>query len=84
MDDRIDAALAELAPHILSPQDPLYFRAVLEDLHDGAQDDLLASLRGARDAAAEWNVTLRRASAHIARLHSDIDRYRPDPKYKRK
>lgn len=67
--DRIDAALALLAPHLLSPQDPLYFRAVLEELHDGAQDDLLASLRGAHDAAQAWGVTPRRAQAHIARLH---------------
>jgi len=69
MTDRIDAALALLAPHLLSPQDPLYFRAVLEELYDAAQDDLLASLRGASDAAQAWGVSQRRAVAHIARLH---------------
>lgn len=99
--DRIDAALALLAPHILSPQDPLYFRAVLEDLHDSAQDDLLASLRGANEAAQAWGVSQRRAVAHIARLHNkygigrqvggawvlrqvDIERHRPDARYRRK
>lgn len=67
--DRISAALGLLAPHLLTPQDPLYIRSVLEDLHDGAQDDLLASLRSAQDAAAAWGVTDRRARAYIARLN---------------
>jgi len=98
--DRIDAALALLAPH-LSATDPLEVRAIVEDLHDSAQDDLLASLRGASDAAQAWGVSQRRAVAHIARLHNkygigrqvggawvlrqvDIERHRPDARYRRK
>lgn len=68
--DRISAALALLAPHILTIQEPYEIRAILEDLYDGAQDDLLESLRSAQDAAEVWGVSERRARAHIARLHA--------------
>lgn len=67
--DRIDAALAQLAPHLCTIQEPMYFRELLETLYDGAQDDLLADLISAEQAAAIWDVTDRRARAHIARLH---------------
>src|SRR5689334_4648115 len=69
MTHRIEAALALLAPHLLTIQEPTYFRAILEDLYDGAQDDLLADLISAEQAAAIWGVTDRRARAHILRLH---------------
>lgn len=68
--DRINTVLALLAPHIVSVQEPLYFRSLLEDLHDGAQDDLMSDLRDTRDAAQAWGVSLRRAAAHITRLHT--------------
>lgn len=67
--DRIGVALGLLAPHLLTPQDPLYIRSILEDLYDGGQDDLLESLRSAQDAAVAWGVSDRRARAHITRLH---------------
>lgn len=69
MTSRIDAVLGLLAPHLCTTQEPLYFRALLDDLYDGAQDDLLADLMSAEQAAAMWDVTDRRARAHIARLH---------------
>lgn len=67
--DRISTALALLAPHLLTIQDPLYIRSILEDLHDGAQDDILASLRSSQDAATAWGVSHSRARARIAQLH---------------
>lgn len=69
MNDRVSAALALLAPHLITLQDPLYVRSILEDLHDGAQDDLIAELRTSHDAAAAWNVEPRRARARIKELH---------------
>lgn len=69
MTNRIDAALALLAPHLCTVQEPMYFRSLLEDLYDGAQDDLLDDLVSAEQAAVRWDVTDRRARAHIARLH---------------
>lgn len=67
--DRINAVLALLAPHLVTIQEPYYFRQLLEGLYDDAQDDLLESLRSAQDAAQAWGVSDRRARAHIARLH---------------
>lgn len=69
MSERIENLLAWLQPHTLSRVDPLELRGRVEDLHDGAQDDLYASLRSATDAAVAWGVGERRARAHIARLH---------------
>jgi len=69
MNDRISAALSKLAPHLITIQEPLYFRAILEDLYDGAQDDLLSDLITTTEAAAVWGVTRARAAVHIARLH---------------
>jgi len=70
MADRVRAALDLLAPHLVTIQSPMYFRELLDDLYDGAQDDLLEELRDASQAAAAWGVTERRARAHIARLHA--------------
>jgi hypothetical protein len=67
--DRIEQALAAL-PALTFQQDTLGLRSLLEDLYDGAQDDLLAELCGVEYAAARWEVTDRRARAHIARLHA--------------
>src|SRR5262245_18779779 len=69
MSSRIDAALALLAPHLLTTQEPHSIRSLLEDLYDGAQDDLMNDLIDTNQAAAIWDVTERRASAHILRLH---------------
>lgn len=65
----IDAALAELAPHILTPQEPLVIREILETLHDSAQDELLADLIDSKQAAELWRVTERHARRIIAQLH---------------
>lgn len=69
MSDRIGVVLTRLTPHLLISADPLEIRALIEDLYDGAQDDLLDALRSAQDAAIAWSVTDRRARAHIVRLH---------------
>lgn len=66
--DRIEGALAAL-PALLFANDQHGMRSLLEDLYDGAQDDLLSDLMSAEQAAARWDVTERRARAHIARLH---------------
>ena len=66
--DRIERTLAAL-PAFFFANDHHGLRSLLEDLYDGAQDDILADLVSAEQAAARWNVTDRRARAHIARLH---------------
>lgn len=65
---RIDQTLAAL-PGLAFNNDELGARLLLEELYDGAQDDLLAELVGSDHAAVHWNVSERRARAHIARLH---------------
>src|SRR5262245_3643996 len=69
MTDRISAAWERLAPHLLTPQEPLLLRTILEDLYDGAQDDLMADLCTTAEAAVLWGVSQRRAGAHLAKLH---------------
>lgn len=69
MTNRIDAALALLAPHLCTVQEPLYFRSLLEDVYDGAQDDLLSDLIDADQVASLLSVSRRRANAYIAALH---------------
>lgn len=66
--DRIERVLAAL-PVLLSTQDILGARSLLEEIYDGAQDDLMTDLCDAQDAAQVWGVSPRRAAAHIARLH---------------
>lgn len=66
--DRIDRVLAAL-PSLLFEGDHLGARSLLEELYDAAQDDALVDLCGVEQAAAHWNVSDRRARAHIARLH---------------
>jgi len=66
--DRIERALAAL-PGLLLQGDGHGARALLEELYDAAQDDLMRDLCGAKQAAARWGVTERRAVAHITRLH---------------
>lgn len=66
--DRIESALTAL-PSVVFRQDTLGLRALIEDLYDGAQDDLLNDLCSPEQAAARWDVGERRARAHIARLH---------------
>jgi hypothetical protein len=68
INDRIDRALTAL-PALVFQHDTLGLRSLLEELHDGAQDDLLADLCSVETAAARWDVSDRRARAHIARLH---------------
>jgi hypothetical protein len=68
MNDPITAALGHLAPHLVTI-DPLVARAILEDLYDAGQDDLLADLISTAECAALWGVTRQRAAAHIAHLH---------------
>jgi len=65
---RIERALAAL-PALVFGNDQLGIQSLLEEVYDGAQDDLLAELCGIESAAARWNVSERRARAHIARLH---------------
>lgn len=67
--DRIARALTLLTPHLVTIQEPMYFRSLLEDLYDSAQDALLADLISAEQAAVVWGVVPRRARAHISRLH---------------
>ena len=66
--DRIERVLA-LLPALLSTQDIFGARALLEEIYDAGQDDLMADLCDTQDAARAWNVTPRRANAHIAKLH---------------
>lgn len=68
MNDRIERALA-LLPGLLFQDDGYGARSLLEELYDGAQDDLLTDLCSAAQAAAIWGVSDRRARAHLARLH---------------
>lgn len=65
---RIEGVLAAL-PSLLFAGDQIGMRCLLEEFYEGAQTDLLGELRGAEQAAAVWEVTDRRARAHIARLH---------------
>lgn len=66
--DRIERVLMAL-PALLSTQDIFGARSLLEEIYDGAQDDLMADLCDTQDAARAWAVTPRRANAHIVRLH---------------
>jgi hypothetical protein len=68
MTDRISGVMAAL-PALLFAGDQLGMRCLLEELCEGVQNDLLDELRGAEQAAAVWDVSERRARAHIARLH---------------
>lgn len=70
MTNIIDAALAELAPHLLPLREPLHIREILETLHDSAQDELLADLIDSRQAAGLWGVSDRHARRIIAQLHA--------------
>lgn len=67
--DRITAALEALGP-LFFAGDMLGIRALLEDIHDRAEDELLDDLIATADAAAIWGVSRQRAHAHIARLHA--------------
>lgn len=66
--DRIERAMGVL-PSLVFQQDTLGLRSLLEDMYESAQDDLLSDLCSVETAAARWNVSDRRARAHIARLH---------------
>lgn len=65
MNDRIERVLAALT----AARDPLEVRAIVEDLYDTAQDDLLGQLHDAERAADAWQVSRRRANAHITHIH---------------
>ena len=66
--ERVDAVLAWLAPHLLSSTDTLELRSLLEELYDSGADDLVQNLVTVEYAAARWDVSERRARAHIAAL----------------
>lgn len=66
--ERIDRALAAL-PALLFANDRLGMRALLEEVYEAGWDDALSDLCDSAQAAARWDVTERRARAHIARLH---------------
>jgi hypothetical protein len=66
--DRIERALA-LLPAFLTQQDIFGARALLEEIYDAGQDDLMNDLCDTQDAARAWAVTPRRANAHITKLH---------------
>jgi hypothetical protein len=66
--DRIDRALA-MVPALIFEQDTLGVRSLMEELYDAGADDMLLRLRSAEDAAEAWNVSTRRAQAHIAAIH---------------
>lgn len=68
----IDAALAELAPHLLTPREPMAIREILEVLHDSVQDELMADLIDSKQSAALWGVTERHARRIIAELHASF------------
>lgn len=68
MNDRIERALVAL-PALVFQDDALGLQSLLEELYDAGADDLRACLRGTEDAADAWNVSTRRAQAHIAAIH---------------
>lgn len=69
MNGRIERALA-LLPALISAQDIFGARALLEEIYDAGQDDLMNDLCDTQDAARAWVVTPRRANVHIAKLHA--------------
>lgn len=68
MNEQIERVLAAL-PALVFANDQHGLRSLLEELIDSAQDEILSDLCGAEQAAARWDVSERRARAHIARLH---------------
>lgn len=69
----IDRLVGALLPHGAGPITEHRLRWALDQIAQRARtigrDEALLSLRTVEDAAAAWNVSERRARAHIAHLH---------------